>query len=85
MPYSVYIANSAKKELKKIPQPWQGRIIETLGIIAENPLVGSPMEGKLKGKRKVRVWPYRIIYQIEKKEKIVKILEIGHRGGMSYK
>ncbi|MDP3996097.1 MAG: type II toxin-antitoxin system RelE/ParE family toxin [bacterium] len=85
MPYSVYIANNAKKELKKIPLPWRDRIIEVLRIIAKNPLAGIPMTGELKGKRKVRVWPYRIIYEFDKKEKIVNVLEIGHRGGMSYK
>ncbi|MBU1179734.1 type II toxin-antitoxin system RelE/ParE family toxin [Patescibacteria group bacterium] len=83
--FYVDVANSIKKDLRAIPQPWQHRIIKAMYSLEEAPFSGEKMWGEHKGKYKLRVWPYRIIYKIDKKEKIIRILEVGHRGGMSYK
>lgn len=83
--FYVFVPKSAKKSIKKIPLPWQFRIMQALSALEVDPYFGERMAGKLQGKRKIRIWPYRIIYQIDAKKKIVMIVEIGHRGGMSYK
>jgi len=83
--FTIRVANSAKKNLKKIPLPWQGRIINALEILEANPFIGVPMKGAYKGKCKIRIWPYRIIYRIFKNTRHVEVYEIDHRGGISYK
>jgi len=39
------------------------------------------LEGEYRGQWSLRVWPYRIIYRVEKRKLIVLILEIAHRQG----
>lgn len=83
--YKIIIRNKAQKNLSKIPLPWQQRIIITIDLLAENPYMGEKMWGKFKDCFKIRIWPYRIIYEIFKKKKIIYIRRIDHRGGTIYK
>ena len=83
--FTVGVSNSAKKNLKRIPQPWHKRIIGVLDLLEERPFIGTPMQGKYKGTYKVRVWPYRIIYNINTAVRRIEVHEIGHRGGMPYR
>jgi mRNA-degrading endonuclease RelE of RelBE toxin-antitoxin system len=48
------------------------------------PYLGEKMGGEMKDKRKIRVWPYRIIYRIEEKTKCIKVMEIEYWGHTSY-
>lgn len=83
--YFIYISKSIRKSLLGIPSPWSERIEKAINVLKLDPFYGEKMTGKLKNKRKIRVWPYRIIYEVDKPAKIIKILEVGHRGGMAYK
>lgn len=83
--YFVYISKSIRKSLLRIPSPWLERIEQTIDVLCEDPHIGEKIVGKLIGCRKIRIWPYRIIYKLHKEKRIVEILEIGHRGSMSYK
>ncbi len=82
--YIVYISKSIRKSLLHIPSPWSGRIEKAINMLEEDPCYGEKMIGSLKGKRKIRVWPYRIVYEADLKKKIIIIVEIGHRGSVSY-
>jgi mRNA-degrading endonuclease RelE of RelBE toxin-antitoxin system len=83
--FAIWTAKSAWKEIARIPLPWRARVINILDVLAQNPFIGAPMKEKYRGKYKIRIWPYRIIYSIDKKARIINILEAGHRGGMSYR
>lgn len=83
--YVIYISKSIRKSLLHIPSPWLERIERAIDILCRDPYFGEKMAGKLSGCRKIRVWPYRIIYRLDKDEKVVKIVELNHRGSMSYK
>lgn len=48
-------------------------------MIQENPLSGKKLEGELDSQRSVRVWPYRILYYINQKQRIIYITSILHR------
>lgn len=82
--YFVYIPNPVRKSVKKIPQPWQKRILDILTILETDPFIGEKMTGRLEYYRKIRIWPYRVIYSISKNDNIIKIVEIEHRGNVSY-
>ncbi len=82
--YFIHLSNSVKKSVEKIPQPWQKRILDILTILEINPFMGTKMQGGLSDKRKIVIWPYRIIYQINKKEKSIIVVEVKHRGNVSY-
>ncbi|MFA6486537.1 MAG: type II toxin-antitoxin system RelE/ParE family toxin [Candidatus Magasanikbacteria bacterium] len=83
--YCVYISKSIRKSLLRIPSPWIERIGQALDVLSSDPHIGEKMAGKLSDCRKIRVWPYRIIYRLDKSRRVVEVLEIGHRGSMSYK
>jgi len=80
--YKVIVPNSVKKALISIPLPWRMRIMEAIELLPENPFMGEKLWGKLEGKRKIRIHPYRIIYEIDKNNRIIIILETGHRQGI---
>jgi len=80
--YHIDFPKSARKSLRRISLPWRERIGKAIELLQYNPLIGEKMWGKLKGKRKLRIWPYRVVYKIDKKSKKIIVLEIGHRGGI---
>jgi len=83
--WRVEIRDDAKKNLKKIPLLWRDRIEKAVDILANNPFYGEKMSGELKDRRKIRIWPYRIIYRLFEKEEIIYIERIDHRGSIGYK
>jgi len=80
--YEVVVSNSVKKSLLAIPLPWRNRLMEAIDLLAENPFMGEKLWGKLQGKRKIRIHPYRIIYGINENHRIIIVLETGHRQGI---
>lgn len=77
--YKLRISSKAENEIKKISHPHQKAIILALADIKEEPLLGKPLTRELTGRFSFRVGVYRIIYKINKKDKIINILSAGHR------
>lgn len=82
MEFQVIISHQAKKELKKIDQLSQSRIIKVLVSLEKDPFLGKKLRGDLADCWSVRVWPYRIIYQIVRKKLLVLVVKVGHRQGI---
>lgn len=82
--YTVYIPRSVQKAITKIPVPWRDRIVQAFDVLQQQPYTGEKMLGKLADKRKMRVWPYRILYRVDLKQKCVVVVEVSHRGSVSY-
>ena len=80
MAFTLEIKPKARKNLDKIPEPYHSRLIVALDGIVVNPFSGKALSGDRKGQYSVRVWPYRIIYIIKKKELIILVVEVDHRG-----
>jgi len=66
--YFVYIPKKPRKSVIKIPQPWQKRILDVLTALETNPFLGEKMHADMADRRKIVIWPYRIIYRIKEKE-----------------
>ena len=81
--YSLLFLTSAKKEFKKLDKSAQKIIKEKLKLLAEDPecLKNNikPLKGEYKGKFRLRVHQYRIIFQLKDKELVITIIRIGHR------
>lgn len=77
--YRIEIKKSAAKELKKITEKDQERIIERIQGLAQDPR--PPGSKKLSGEEKYRIrqGDYRILYQIFDDTVIVVVVKIGHR------
>ena len=79
MIYKVFILRKIQKELSKIA----GKLYEQIKIaiykLAENPRPTGCR--KLTGRNgwRIRIGEYRIIYEIDDKQKTITVLHIGHR------
>lgn len=82
MNYHVIIGRSAEKALSRIPESGRKKIYRKLVNLAQDPYIGKKLKGELQERYTIRVWPYRILYRIEKKIVTVFVLEIGHRQGI---
>lgn len=80
--YQVVIRKAAQKNLAKIDKRYRIRINLTLIELAKDPYLGKKLEGELRNSYSLRVWPYRIIYQILKNELIIFVIQIKHRQGV---
>ena len=77
--YRIKLTTRAKKELKNISKLHQEAIGSFFEELKHDPLLGKPLTRDLTGRFSLRVGVYRIIYKINKKDKIITMLTAGHR------
>ena len=82
MEYQVRLKPKAEKELAKIPDKHRQRILIVLQELRTDPFLGKKMAGEYKGTRSVSIWPYRVVYMVDKKILLVLVIKIGHRQGV---
>jgi mRNA interferase RelE/StbE len=71
MPYTARFSRTFLKKEERLPSDIKPRVIETLREILIKPDNGILLVGPLRGLWRVRVGKYRIIYEINEKEKMV--------------
>jgi mRNA interferase RelE/StbE len=77
--YALEIKAKAQKQLETLPKKDQRRVLDAFDLLRENPTAGKQLEGKYKGLRSLRLWPYRIIYAVDHRIITVTVVKIGHR------
>lgn len=78
--YLVVISPKAHKRIKEMSKRHQKVVGEIVKELQEDPLlIGKPLSRNLTGKFSFKVGVYRIIYIINKRDRIVNILSAGHR------
>jgi mRNA-degrading endonuclease RelE of RelBE toxin-antitoxin system len=77
--YKLRISAHAKNELKRIPRKHCEPIIRAFIELSDDPFLGKPLTRELTGKFSYRIGFFRIIYTVNKQDKIVQIITIGHR------
>ena len=82
MTFVLYLKPKARKNLDKIPQEHRRKIVTALREIVEHPFAGKALIGNRKGEYSVGVWPYRIIYTVMKKELLIIVIDVDHRGNV---
>ena len=81
--FRILITRRAVKDLKKIPPKLQDKARDIfLSILTEEPFSGEKLVGDLKGNYSYELsYKDRIVYSIDKKEKIVYVKRVkGHYG-----
>jgi YafQ family addiction module toxin component len=66
------------KKLAKRDKALYTAVQKKMVQIAENPYLGKPLHGKLKGKRRVHIGHFVLIYGISEEEHKVVFLEFAH-------
>ena len=80
--YRVVVQKKAEKELKRIDRRCRRRILAAIAFLREEPLRGKKIEGKYKHRYGIRVWPYRIVYEVDKRRRVVLVVRVGYRQGV---
>ncbi len=79
--YKVEFKRSAVKALARLPRKAQRQIGEGIDALSENPF--PPGAKKLEARSslyRIRVGDYRVIYTVRRRQLLVLVLVIGHRG-----
>lgn len=72
------LIKSAQKELDKLPDKIALRISKKILDLAQNPYIqGNKLEGS--ESYRARIGKYRVVYTIDKNNKEILIIKIGHR------
>ncbi len=78
--YRIELLKSAKKELSKLPRDVQQRIKDQIDTLQINPYPSGVKKLKNgKGRLRIRIGDYRIIYKVEENILVVLVIKIGHR------
>ena len=78
--YEVYLEHAAERDLRKLPAEDFYRIVPHIKNLAENPRPSGCR--KITGSKRdwrIRVGDYRIIYEIDEKSKIVRVMRVRYR------
>lgn len=80
--YRLKLTARAKKELRNLKKTHQEALTTVLEEMKEAPLAGKILTRELTNQYSLRVGVYRLIYRINKKDKVVTILTAGHRAAI---
>ncbi len=78
--YEIEISRTAEKQLKKLPEKQQLRVVRAVLALADEPRPRGTR--KLAGYEdvfRIRVGRFRVLYSVSESRLIVLILKIGHR------
>jgi len=75
----VLLMPHAKKDLAKLQPNEREKAIRKLDALEKEPYSGKKLTGEFKDLYSLRSWPYRILYQIDKPNKLVKVTKVSHR------
>ncbi|HNV97669.1 MAG TPA: type II toxin-antitoxin system RelE/ParE family toxin [bacterium] len=78
----VFLTPSVLKQYNQLPENYKIRVKNKLLFLENNPYEGKKLSGKLSEIRSLRVWPYRILYYIDKKTNKIFVVTIAHRQGV---
>ena len=83
--YRVLVDRRAEKDLKDAPRHVVARFVTALDGLAEDPLRPrpgfdvKPLEG-LRGTYRLRLGTWRVLYQVDKAERVVRVTSAAPRG-----
>jgi len=77
--YEIRIIHPAEKELDRLPNTIQKRIIKRILSLENNPHPRGAHKLSGREEYRLRVGGYRILYTIDDSERMVTIMAVGHR------
>ena len=79
MKYTVEIASSAQRQFKKLPEAIQEDLISKILSLEAIPRPVGVKKLQVFDYYRIRIGDYRVVYSINDKTHLVKILDLGHR------
>lgn len=80
--WRVELTTPAIRDLERIPPRYAVAIVEFLSAVLpmNPPRLGKPMHNELEGLHCARRGEYRVLYRLDRRERLVFVLRIDHRG-----
>ena len=83
MSYKVLVHPKVAREIKELPKAHKAKLSELIDALSQNPVPFRKFDiRKLKGQKdryRVRLGNFRLIYEVDKEEKLILILKIERR------
>jgi mRNA interferase RelE/StbE len=73
------IARRARQEILELEWPIADAVAEALGSLEREPEAGHALRGPLSGLRTLRVGSYRIVYLLDERASLVRVLTVRQR------
>jgi len=80
-PYDIVVRDKLRKEMDKLERSDKAvysAMTKKMLRIAENPHLGKPLKGVLKGKRRIQIGHFVLIYGVDEREHKVIFLDFAH-------
>jgi mRNA interferase RelE/StbE len=77
--YSLFILRRAQKELADLPADSYARTRDAIRALAQNPRPLGCLKLTAREGWRVRIGEYRVIYEVDDKQRTVTVLHVGHR------
>lgn len=77
--YRPDIRARAAEVIRHLPPDLKRATRSAIRLLCENPAAGEPLRHELEGRFKYRVRRFRIIYRLDRKQRILYVIAIGHR------
>ena len=77
--YNLILKPKARKEFNRLEFLYQKKVTEILNELVREPFSGKKLSGIFKNEYSVYAWPYRIVYEIHKKDMSIVVIRIRHR------
>ena len=80
MAYRIEFRPASLRDLRRIPQPFRGRLLTAIAALARTPRPpgGVRLQGS-EGFHRVRVGDYRIVYLIQDRVLLICVVRVAHR------
>ena len=79
MKYTVEITSSAQRQFKKLPPAIQEHLIPKILALEVNPRPSGVKKLQVFEYYRIRIGDHRIVYSINDKTYLIKVLDLGHR------
>ncbi len=79
MQYRLIYSETSRNLIRKLHPDQKSAIRASIKSLVEKPYSGKRLERELSGYYSVRVNRYRVIYQVNEKQRLIEIYYVGHR------
>jgi len=80
--YRLVIAPQAAEVIRALHPDLKRSVRSALDALRESPSIGEPLRGELAGLWRYRVRRFRIVYELDRSTRFVRVLAVGPRRGI---
>jgi mRNA-degrading endonuclease RelE of RelBE toxin-antitoxin system len=78
--WRLVVAGPAARDVERLPDKAAAAVVESFQAIAADPhRLGKPLRVELEGLWSARRGPYRVLYRIDDRRRVITVVAVGHR------